>query len=100
MAKPRLEVRLKEKALMYEGNNIQLDDSLCDAHGFERDGDDYLELRYNNTSDGFTQDESGRVHDFLESQGLEKYISVAPCPEGGEHPTVALYGSFRPVVYR
>ena len=34
------------------------------------------------------------LYSFLEKQGLDESIMVSPCPEGGKHPTIALYGDF------
>ena len=97
MEKTRLEVRLEDKTLSIDGKgSIQLDESLDDAHGFEKDKTNYLELRYKTSNPEIVEEDAHKLFSALEKQGLRDSIDATPCPENLERDylAVGLYGNF------
>lgn len=94
MEKTRLEVRLNDKTLSVNGRNTKLDSSLFYAgisRVLNRENETALELKYQNKTDGFVEDEAGDLHSFLEEQGLSERVQVNAYPEE-DFSTVALVG--------
>ena len=101
MKKTRLELRLKDKILSVNRENISLDDSLFDADSFNKEGTDYLELKYNSQESDLAEKEAERIYHFLEKQKLPKLIAVSESPEDAnlDYPIVTLFGEFDARVY-
>lgn len=95
----KLGINLKDKLLEFEGEELNLDDSLFDANLISQEkGTSTVELKYSRREGDFVEEESEDIFWFFYNLGREETI-VSPCPPD-EYGTIGLIGYFDPKIVR
>lgn len=93
MKREQIDVNLTKKTLSFRGKSLDLDGSLFDAESREDGEDTVLELQYRSEDVGLI-DEADNIYLHLGGKAGEEYVTVGPCLDNCEYPTVSLFGAF------